>query len=55
MNIAEIINTIQRRRNDFSDMQAAGTGDDPPTHSTADVARAIADEYDSLLQEIRGK
>jgi hypothetical protein len=55
MNSTEIINAIERRRDHFFDTQAVGTKQDPPTHSFAEVARAIADEYDSLLQEIRGK
>ena len=52
MNSSEIITTIQKRRDDFFDSQIAGTADDPLEYTAADVKRAIADEYDSLLQEI---
>lgn len=32
----------------------AGTAEDPLEYSAAGLSRAIADEYDSLLNEIRG-
>jgi hypothetical protein len=49
----EIITIIKRRREHFFDSQIAGTADDPAEYSAADVSRAIADEYDSLLAEIQ--
>jgi hypothetical protein len=50
----EIIKIINRRKDEFSDSQLIGTADDPPVFSEADVARAKADEYESLLAEIEG-
>jgi len=52
MDASEIITAIRRRRDHFFDVQGAGTAEDPPEYSAAEVARAIADEYDSLLAEI---
>jgi hypothetical protein len=48
----EIIKMINRRKDEFSDLQLIGTAEDPPVFSEADVARAKADEYESLLAEI---
>jgi len=52
MDAVEIIKIINRRKDEFSDLQLIGTGEDPPVFSEADVARAKADEYESLLAEI---
>jgi hypothetical protein len=49
----DIIATIKKRRDDFFDSQIAGTAADPLEYTSADVKRAIADEYDSLLLEIK--
>lgn len=50
---AEIIKIINRRKDELSDLQLIGTADDPPVFSEADLARAKADEYESLLAEIK--
>lgn len=47
------IATIRRRRDHFLDAQGVGTAEDPLEFSAAEVSRAIADEYDSLLAEIQ--
>jgi len=47
-----IIAILKKRRDEFFDAQIAGTADDPLEFTAADVKRAIADEYDSLLQEV---
>ena len=52
MDAVEIIKIIKRRKDEFSDLQLIGTAEDPPVFSEADVARAKADEYESLLAEI---
>ena len=52
MNAGQIIDAIKRRRNQFFDTQIVGNADDPKLYSDFDVARAISDEYDSLLAEI---
>lgn len=52
MDAGQIIDAIKRRRNQFFDTQIAGNADDPKLYSAFDVARAISDEYDSLLAEI---
>ena len=48
----QIINLIKNRRDWFMDAQIAGTAADPKDYSQAELNRAIADEYDSLLAEI---
>jgi hypothetical protein len=53
MDAIEIISIIQKRRDEFFDSQISGTAEDPLTHTSADISRAIADEYDSLLEEIK--
>lgn len=53
MDSDEIIAIIKKRRDDFFDSQIAGTAEDPFEYTSADVKRAIADEYDSLLLEIQ--
>jgi hypothetical protein len=50
MDAAQIISTIKRRQDEFWDKQIAPDGD--PVYSEAELARAISDEYDSLLIEI---
>lgn len=52
MDANEILAAIRRRRDNFFDTQGAGTTEDPLEFSAAEVARAIADEYDSLLAEV---
>ncbi|MGD0416340.1 MAG: hypothetical protein ABSA80_13360 [Terriglobales bacterium] len=54
MDAADIIKIIKRRKDEFSDLQLIGTAEDLPVFSEADVVRAKADEYDSLLAEIEG-
>ncbi|HVR26025.1 MAG TPA: hypothetical protein VMU26_22220 [Candidatus Polarisedimenticolia bacterium] len=54
MDAVEIIKIINRRKDEFSDLQLIGTAEDPPVFSEAGVARAKADEYESLLAEIGG-
>jgi len=50
---SEIIAIIKKRRDDYFDSQIAGTASDPLVYTAAEVSRAIADEYDSLLLEIQ--
>jgi hypothetical protein len=52
MEADKIVEIIKKRRDQFWDSQIVGTGADPLTATGADVARAIADEYDDLLAEI---
>jgi hypothetical protein len=52
MEASQIVEVIKRRRDTFWDRQIVGTASDLLTYSDAGVARAIADEYDSLLAEI---
>jgi hypothetical protein len=52
MDAQSIIALIRRRREAFFDSQISGTASDPLVATGADVSRAIADEYDSLLAEI---
>ena len=52
MTSSEIVTIIKKRRDDFFDAQIGGTSNDPLEYTSADVKRAIADEYDSLLLEI---
>jgi hypothetical protein len=51
MDAAQIVEAIKRRRDLFWDRQVLGTASDPLVYSEAELARAIADEYDSLLAE----
>jgi hypothetical protein len=51
---AEIIKIINRRKDEFFDSQLIGTAADPLVFTEAGVARAKADEYESLLAEIEG-
>lgn len=52
MDAAQIVETIKHRRDLFWDRQILGTASDPPVYSEAEMARAIADEYDSLLIQL---
>ena len=52
MDAAQIVEAIKQRRDMFWDRQALGTASDPPVYSEAELARAIADEYDSLLIQL---
>jgi hypothetical protein len=52
MDASQIVELIRKRRNAFWDRQIVGTASDPLSYTDAGVARAIADEYDSLLAEI---
>ena len=52
MDAQSIIEVIKRRRNQFWDQQTLGSSRDPDGGEAAQQARAIADEYDSLLAEI---
>jgi hypothetical protein len=52
VNVIEIIKIIKRRKDEFSDQQLIGIAEGPPVFSGADLARAKADEYESLLAEI---
>jgi hypothetical protein len=53
VNSDEILAIVKKRRDDFFDSQIAGTAEDPLEYTSADVKRAIADEYDSFLLEIQ--
>jgi hypothetical protein len=53
MDAAQIVEAIKRRRDLFWDRQVLGTVSDPLAYSEAELARAIADEYDSLLAEVK--
>jgi len=52
MDAAQIVEAIKQRRDMFWDRQALGTASDPPVYSEAELARAIADEYDGLLIQL---
>jgi hypothetical protein len=52
MDAPQIVEVIMKRRDAVWDSQIVGTASDPLVYSEAGVARAIADEYDSLLAEI---
>jgi hypothetical protein len=52
MDAARIVEAIKRRRDLFWDRQVLGTASDPLVYSEPELARAIADEYDSLLAEV---
>jgi hypothetical protein len=52
MDASQIVEEIKKRRDAFWDRQIVGTASDPLVYSEAGVARAIADEYDSLLAEV---
>jgi hypothetical protein len=46
MDAAQIVEAIKQRRDMFWDRQTLGTASDPPVYSEAELARAVADEYD---------
>lgn len=52
MEAQDIITLIKKRREIFWDRQIIGCADDPLVWSDASCDRKIADEYDSLLEEI---
>ncbi len=52
MDSNRIISAIRRRRDYFFDAQGVGTAKDPLEYTAAEMSRAIADEYDTLLAEI---
>ena len=52
MDTSNIVDVIKKRRDMFWDRQILGAASDPPVYSAAELARAIADEYDSLLIEL---
>ena len=52
MDVAQIVEAIKQRRDQFWDRQTLGTASDPPAYSEAELARAVADEYDSLLIQL---
>jgi hypothetical protein len=54
MDANQIIGIIKRRRDWFLESHTNKEADNLPVYSEAGVARAIADEYDSLLEEIEG-
>jgi hypothetical protein len=52
MDAMRIMEAIKQRRDLFWDRQILGTASDPPVYSEAELARAVADEYDSLLIQL---
>ena len=52
MDALQIVEAIKQRRDLFWDRQVPGTASDPLLYSEAELARAIADEYDSLLIQL---
>lgn len=52
MDASQIVEAIEKRRDLCWDRQVLGTASDPLLYSEADLARAIADEYDSLLVQL---
>jgi hypothetical protein len=52
MDALQIVEAIKQRRDLFWDRQVLGTASDPLLYSEAELARAIADEYDSLLVQL---
>ena len=52
MDALQIVEAIKQRRDLFWDRQVLGTASDPLLYSEAELARAIADEYDSLLVQV---
>lgn len=53
MTVEQIIEIITKRRNAFRDSANIGDASDPPCASVSQVAWEKADEYDSLLNEIK--
>lgn len=52
MDASQIVESIKQRRDLFWDRQIRGMASDPAVYSEAELARAIADEYDSLLIQL---
>jgi len=52
MDAAQIVEAIKQRRDQFWDRQTLGIASDPPVYSEAELMRAVADEYDSLLIQL---
>ena len=52
MDALQIVEAIKKRRDLFWDRQVLGTASDPLLYSEPDLARSIADEYDSLLVQL---
>jgi hypothetical protein len=52
MDALQIVEAIKQRRDLFWDRQVHGTASDPILYSEAELARAMADEYDSLLVQL---
>jgi len=52
MDAAQIVEAIKQRRDQFWDRQTLGTASGPLVYSEAELARAIADEYGSLLIQL---
>ena len=52
MGASQIVEAILERRYAAWEHQVLGTESDPLIYSEAELARAIADEYDRLLKEI---
>jgi hypothetical protein len=52
MDALQIVEAIKQRRDLFWDRQVLGTASESPLYSEAELARAIADEYDSLLVQL---
>jgi hypothetical protein len=55
MDLSRIIEIIKTRRDALRDASSIGTANDPLVASAAQTAWEKADEYDSLLAEIREK
>lgn len=53
MDYNRIIEIIERRRDAFRDSSSIGTASDPLVASAAQVAWEKAEEYDSLLAELK--
>jgi hypothetical protein len=53
IDLKRIIEVIEKRRDGFRDSSSIGTASDPLVASAAQVAWEKADEYDSLLAELR--
>ena len=52
MDTSQIVESIKQRRDLYWDRQIMGTASDPAVYSEAELARAIAEEYDSLLIQL---
>jgi hypothetical protein len=52
MDALQIVEAIKQRRDLFWDRQILGKASDSAVYSEAELARALADEYDSLLIQL---